>query len=265
MKTTTIKLAFGSIALYGALIMTPAFALDATTTSSVKINGDGMVRVTNAEVTSVSGNIINAITRFKNLVTSWTFTTNGSTTLMTNNSYATSTAGLQVGDRFNVSGTLTSFGSTIGVTASKLMENSYLPIFSKTKSGTVESINTSNGTFVMKSGNKLVTVQANASTTIMVRPTATSALVATTLALVPLNSKIEVSGVYNSNSNILTAKDITVKSVKISSDDDKNKKDKKDKKDNHGSEMGWKNGWEDKENRDNNGEHKGFLKLDLDL
>ena len=120
MKKLTIAKTFGAAALLGAFAVTPAFALDAN--SSVTINADGNVRVINAEVTSISGNVINAVTHFKNLVTNWMFTTNASTTVKGGASATSSISGIAVGDKLDVAGILTSFGQPISITASKIVD-----------------------------------------------------------------------------------------------------------------------------------------------
>jgi hypothetical protein len=251
MKTTTIKTLFGSLLFAGAFALAPVavFAAGATTTTSVKINTDGIVRVANAEVTSVSGNIINAVTRFKNNVVSWAFTTNASTTIAANNSHIASTTDIKVGDKLNVTGALSAFGSTISVAATKVLDITSMASW-RAKSGTVQSINTSNGTFVLKSGDKLITVQTNASTTFRWKSSAT-----TTLATLPLNAKVRVAGAANSDGTFIAASNIMVVSFGKSSV----------RKENKGADQGLKNGWKDMEDRDNEGEHKGFLKVNLGL
>ncbi len=253
MKTNTLKTLFGSLIIAGAFIATPVatFAAGATTTSSVRINGDGIVRVVNAEVTSISGALINAVTRFKNNVVAWTFTTNASTTIAVNNSItATSTAGINVGDRINVTGPLTALGSTISVTATKLRDITSTALF-KVRTGTVQSINAGNGTFVLKTGDKLMTIQTNASTTYAL---GTSTPAFSSLAL---NAKVAVAGIVNAENTIITASKVTFLSIGTTI---KNKI-----KSNNGASHGLKNGWKDKEDRDNEGEHTGFLKGALNL
>lgn len=261
----SIKTVFGSLALVSAFIMTPmVFAADATTTSSVRINGDGIVQVTNAEITSISGNIINAITRFKNNIATWVFVTNASTTIATNNSVTASTtnpmANINIGDRLNVTGVLATFGSVISVNATKIKDITSLVIFGG-KSGTVQSVSTSTGTFVINSNNKLITVQTNASTTFSLTGTSTPL----TLDGLILNSKVRVMGTASSDGASITATSVIVKTMKIDNDTD-SKGEKNDKtKSNNGSTHGLKNGQKAKEDRTNPGEHKGFLKTNVSL
>lgn len=256
MKITSIKKTLGSIALLGVFTITPAlFAANASTTASVRINEDGIVHIVNAEITSISGNVIQAITHFKNNVANWTFTTNASTTIAANNTKAASTTDLKIGDRLNVTGALATLGSTISVSASKIMDlTSYLPW--KTTSGTVKSINTSNGTFILMSGDKLITVQTNASTTFALK---SSASTTTTLSSLVLNTNVKVFGTITSDGTDITATKVIAKTTE--NKDNKNK----EKKDNNGKDNGLKNGWKDKEDRDNTGKHEGFLKKNLNI
>lgn len=258
----TFKTAFGTLAITSVLLMAPSVFADTTSTStgSFNVDSNGIVRVKNAEVTSVSGNVVNAITRFTNLITNWTFNTNASTIVVTNGSASTFTANIHVGDRINVAGTLVALGSTISVNASKIIDITSYALF-KTKTGTVQSVNTTNGTFVLKTDDKLITVQTNASTTFSVIPTGTSTATTTTLAGLTLNSKVQVMGSINADKTVLTATKVVVKPVKV---EKKDNEDKKDRKENRGESRGLKNGWKEKEDRDNEGEHKGFLKTNID-
>lgn len=262
MKTQTIKTAFGSLAIAGALLMAPSVFADtvATTTGSFNVNTSGVVHVKNAEVTSVSGNVVNAITRFTNFITNWTFTTNASTTVAANNSSSTSTSNIHVGDRINVAGTLAALGSTISVNASKIVDITSYALF-KTKSGTVQSVNTTNGTFVLKTDDKLITIQTNASTTFSVIPTGTTTATTTTLAGLTLNSRVQVAGSLNADKTVLTTTKVVVRPAKVENTENESKKNKKE---NNGASHGLKNGWKAKEDRDNEGEHKGFLKTNID-
>jgi hypothetical protein len=238
MKIHTTKTLLGSLALGGMLLALPlsSFAADASTTSAVRINGDGGVRVVNAEVTSVSGNLINAITRFKNSIANWTFTTNASSTVNAG-ANATSTSVIRVGDKLDISGMLSSLGATISVDASKILDLTNIVSW-RSNVGTVQSVNTTNGTFVLAQDNgKTVTVQTNASTTLALS-TATS-----TLANLAVGSKVQVTGTLNGDASILTA---TKVALKIGDTEDR-----KEHKDNNGASHGKKKGWIKQEERAN--------------
>ena len=251
MKTITFKKTLGALAITTALLGTHAFALEVGTHSLVNINGDGMVHVTNAEVTSVSGNVVNAVARFKDLVTSWTITTNASTTITDKSSNTTGMTAVQVGDRIDIKGALTSFGTALSINASKIVDRTSLSF--RGAAGTVQSVNTANGTFVLKmKDSKTITVQTNANTTLTAMTTATSTPTSATLAALAANSKVHVTGTLNAEGTVLTATEVRILPVSTSTNPDK--------KQNNGFWHGLKNGWKEKYNRDNTGEHKGFFK-----
>ncbi len=211
MKTSNLKIVFSGIAIAGALMAIPVstFAVSDAATAAVRIKEDGRVHVINAEVTSISGNIINAVTRFNNnSVMNWAFTTNGSTTSSTNKSLTGTIIDIRVGDRLTVKGLVSAFDSTNSVQADKIK---YITstASSKVKSGTVQSINAANGTFVLRLGNKFVTVQTNASTTFTLENKTDS-----TLASLTVNSKVKVSGIMSADGTSITATKVTVKKSK---------------------------------------------------
>lgn len=250
MKTNTFKTLLGTLTIAGALVSLPlsAYALDASSTSALQIGTDGTVHVTNAEVTSVSGSIINAITRFKDTLATWAFNTNASTTIKLGNG-ATSAASIQTGDRISVLGILSSIGSTFGVDATTIHDLTLMISFRGT-AGTVKSINLANATFVTTVDGKDVTVVTNASTTWATKGTSTQA----SLANLVVGGKVKVMGTFNADKTVLIASKVTIKSTK-----------KEDDNENEGSSHGFKNGQKDKEDRDNSGEHKGFLQAASDL
>lgn len=249
MKINTFKTLLGSLTIAGALVALPlsAYALDASSTSALQIGENGVVHVRNAEVTSVSGSIINAVTRFKDTLATWAFTTNASTTVRLGNK-ATSTAQIQAGDKISVLGFLTSFGSTFGVNATKIRGLTSIAAFRGT-TGTVKSINLANATFVTTVNGKDITIATNASTTFAMAGTSTVA----SLAKIAIGQKVTVLGTLNADKTILTAVKVTIKHPK------------EDRNENEGSSHGLKNGQKDKEDRDNSGEHKGFLQVNSNL
>ena len=213
-----MKKTLGSVALLSALLVAPSAFADttATTTGQAMIGHNGNVVVRNAEVTSVSGNVVNAIARFANIVTSWVFTTNASTTIGANNTTSATIADIHVGDHINVAGTLSALGAVVSVNASKIMDKTSMANF-KSKVGTIQSVNTGNGTFILKTGDKTLTVQTNAATAFTVKTSATST-VTTTLAALPINGKVEVQGTVNTDGTILTATKVLVKPTIMNTD-----------------------------------------------
>ncbi len=261
MKTSNLKTLFSGIAIAGALMAIPVstFAANATTSAAVRINGDGIVHVINAEVTSISGNIINAVTRFKNSVVNWAFTTNASTTIAANNSLTATTTDIRVGDRLKVNGLVSAFGSTISVQANTIKDITSMASW-RVKSGTVQSVNIANGTFVLKQDDKLVTVQTNASTTFALANkigNQTASTTPMTLALLTVNSKVMVSGVTNADGTSMTATKVT---VKVTNDNKSKHEWKKEWKD------AWKNSKDnEKGNKDQSHDHQSYLKSNLGI
>lgn len=207
MKTITLKTGLGAIALAGVLMSVPAatFAANASTTTSVNINHNGIIRVINAEVTSISGSIINAMATFKNTIVNFAVNTNASTTIAANNSLTAGTADIRVGDKISVTGALSSIGSTIGLTATKVKDTTSMQEL-KAKMGTVSNINSSTGSFLLTSDGKVFTVNTNASTTYSLGTTTP-----TTFANLAANAKVVVTGRLSTDGTTITATRIAAK------------------------------------------------------
>ena len=228
---TNIKTLFGSFAIAGAMLMVPTATFATEMSSGVRINQDGNITLKGVEVTSISGNVINAILRFKNTVTALVVNTNASTTV--NGSLATSTSftNIKAGDKLNVSALFTSFGSPFTVTATKI--NGMTSFMStREKSGVVQSINTVNNSFIIKTKDgKLVTVQNTASTTFYLG----NKVASTFVQVATLNSKVEVKGVLSTDGTILTASKVTLKTSELNKNKDKKEKDNNKDKSKHGN------------------------------
>lgn len=204
MNTITFKKAVAGAMFLSAFVAVPTFAATASSTASVHINKNGVVQVVGAEVTGISGNVISAVTRFKNNVMSWVFTTNASTTIAANNAIGAALSDIQIGDKLHVKGQLSTLASSTVVTAARIRDVSSMQSW-KVKEGTVQSVNASSNSFVMKKGDKLITVAGNASTTIT--PVATTTL---TIPTIPLNSKVVVTGRLSADGTSLLASKIIV-------------------------------------------------------
>lgn len=218
----------------GSLLLMPvsAFAEEVKVSqgTSFRITQDGVVHVLGAEVTSVSGSVVNAVTRLKNTVINWAFTTNASTTVSTGGKPVAALADIRVGDKLNVSGTLASLGSTITVSANKIADITLLASW-RVKTGTVQSVNTGNGTFVLKSDDKTFTVATNASTTYKLA----AATSTNTLAGLAIGTKVMVYGTLSNDGAVLTASKVVAKTDKEWKKELKEAKkdEKKHKKDTH--------------------------------
>ncbi len=204
MKLQKLTTTISSVLLASAFFALPASALEASQSSSlsVRIRDDGIVRVVGAEITSISGNVVNAVSHLKNTVINWAFVTNASTTIATGTSSSTSSPqSLRVGDKVAVSGTLTSVGNTLQVQASKILDTTLLGSVT-TKVGTVQSVNVSQGSFVLKTGDKTRTVITNNST-VFGSQKATSTT--STLSSLVVGEKVMVSGTLGTDGTTLTA------------------------------------------------------------
>lgn len=222
-----IQTVLGSAAVAALMAVTPVFAsadtLNANASNGVVINGSGIVHVVGANVTAVSNGVIDAVTTLGTSVINWIVNISASTKIAANGSAHASMTDIAVGDKINFSGSLTSLGSTITVAASKVRDvTSFLKVHGI--SGKVTSVNTASSSFSLKAGDRSITVQATASTTISVDG-ATS-----TLAAVQTGSKVKVTGTVNAAGTIITASTITVKSDEDVENGKKGDKDKKDKK-----------------------------------
>ncbi|MEN9338107.1 MAG: hypothetical protein RIQ41_421 [Candidatus Parcubacteria bacterium] len=204
MKLQRLTTTISSILLASAFFALPASALEASQSSSlsVRIRDDGIVRVVGAEITSISGNVVNAVSHLKNTVINWAFITNASTTIATSPTSSTSSPQtLRVGDKVAVSGVLTSIGTTLHVQASKILDTTLLGSVT-TKVGTVQSVNAAQGSFTVKTGDKVLTVLTNTSTVFgFQKATSTTP----TLSSLVVGEQVMVSGAMSTDGTTLTA------------------------------------------------------------
>lgn len=222
-----IKKVLGGAMLAVSMAVIPVAAsaseLKATNATRVHIDNDGIVRVVGAEVTSISGNIINAVTRFKNNLVNWAFTTNASTSIQSNNSLNAPITDVRVGDKINVTGALSTIGSTLTVNATKVRDITTTQNV-RVKTGTVNSVNTANNSFVLKwtedKTDKFVTVQNNASTTIYLA----NGTVGNINSLVA-NGKVHVAGLLSADGTVLTASKVLIRNTDITKKEDKKNKE----------------------------------------
>lgn len=232
MKTTTLKAFIGTFALASALSLAPSAAF----AKMVSMDANGNIFLSNVQVTAVTGNTISGFLNFKNTQAPVTVVTDASTTVQTGNGTANTNASIKIGDMLSISGFITGINNSITLTANKIRNtSSYISL--RIKSGTVQSINTTNGSFVLvtndsKKNPKTVTVVTNANTAFYVdNNRATSTLAST----VTLNAKLHVQGTMNADGTVLTASKVTLKnSSKMSIDKKENKKDHDDDK-----KFGW--------------------------
>ena len=214
--------AIGSAALTAAFVLMPfaasAATLNASSTTGVIISPNGIVRVIGADVTSIGSGFINAATTLGNTVLNWIVNISAATKVSGNGTVNASTTGISIGDRIAFKGTLTGTTSPFTVAASKVRDitKSLFP-FKHVIGGKVSSVNSAGGSFVITKGDRSITVQTNASTTITFNGSAT-----TTLASVQAGDEVKVSGTPNADGSVVTATNVVVR--EHDEDDDKDNK-----------------------------------------
>lgn len=209
----------GSAALTAAFVLMPfaasAATLNASSTTGVIISPNGIVRVIGADVTAVSNGVVNAVTTLGNTILSWIVNISATTKVSGNGTANASTTGITIGDKVSFKGALTGTTSPFTVAASKIRDLTPLFPFRHVIGGKVSSVNSAGGSFVIKKGDRSITVQTNASTTIMVNGTAT-----TTLASVQAGDEVKVSGTPNADGSVITATKVVVRTDR---DEDNNR------------------------------------------
>lgn len=218
MKLTHILGTLGIASAFMVAVPTTTLALDVTSTTKLYVEDSGNLHVSGAEVTSVSGNIINAVTRFKDSVVNMVITTNASTTIAANNSKTATTADIQTGDKLSISGMLTGFGSTISLTATKIRDITSMQYW-RVKSGNITSVSPASNSFTITHGKINLVVQLTASTTIRLANDA-----AGTISGLKVGDRVKTSGLIRNDGSLLVASTVQVK-------DDGEAKRKGDKED----------------------------------
>ncbi len=215
----------GSAALTAAFVLMPfaasAATLNASSTTGVIINPNGIVRVIGADVTAVSNGVVNAVTTLGNTILSWIVNISATTKVSGNGTANASTTGIAVGDKVSFRGTLTGTSSPFTVAASKVRDitKSLFP-FKHVIGGKVSSVNSAGGSFVIKKGDRSITVLTNASTTITFNGSAT-----TTLASVQAGDEVKVSGTPNADGSVVTATNVVVREHDVKKPEAKDDKD----------------------------------------
>lgn len=230
---TFTKTLLGTVTLASAFFVIPAAY---AATSAVHVGSNGNIWLSGLQVTSVTGSTITGSLMFPNGTTPVVVTTNASTTIKSDPTGVSNIASLKIGDMLNLSGTLTSINTSINLTAQKIKNTTTLGMW-RTKSGTVQTVNTASGSFTLitsekKQSPKTITVQTNGNTAFHLNNKATS----TFNGVVTANTKVHVYGTLNTDGTVLTATKVVVKNT----DDNDDKKDKKEKS--FRAHFGWKNG-----------------------
>ena len=208
-----------------------ANTLNVSGSTGIVISPSGIVRVIGADVTAVGTNVIDAVLNIGSNVINVVLNTSGNTKVVANGTKTATTTDVKVGDTVSFKGTLSSStGSTLTVTATKVRDTTSSP-FPRFVFGTVSSVNTTNGSFVVANGNSTTTVFTNALTTIELNGSSA------TLATLPLNAKVLVTGSQNSDSSVTAAK-VTAGTPQIKSGGDNSKDNDNDADDGNASSSG---------------------------
>lgn len=218
-----IQTVLGSAVVASVLMVAPlaasADSLHANASTGVVISQSGIVRVIGADVTAVGNGFIDAVTHIGNVLLSWVVNVSADTKVSANGSKSATTTDVKVGDKVGFMGTLSSStGSSLIVAATKIRDFTTFP-FRHIGEGTVQSVNTANGSFVVVHDGTTVMVQTNASTTISVDG-ATS-----TLASLQVGDTVSVVGVANADGSVITASKVILRDVEDRDDKDKHDND----------------------------------------
>lgn len=216
------KKIISSGAVASLLVIAPLAAsadtLNAHASTGVRINPNGIVRVIGASVTAVSGDVVSAVTTIGSVVMNWAINVSD-TTKVSANASATSTSAIKAGDKISFAGVLSSsVGNSLTVAATKLRDLADLSV-RHIGAGTISSVNTANGSFVVTNNNRTVTVQTNTSTNITVGG------VASNLAALTAGDKVVVAGAANAGGSVITATSVVTRPADQGKDTDKDTED----------------------------------------
>jgi len=127
-----------SSAILASLLAVAPLAASASTvgvqgSTGVVISPSGIVRVIGADVTSVGNGFVNAVTTLGNVTINWLVNASTSTKIVANGSSSASTTGINVGDKIDFAGTLSSTSSILTVAATKIRDITTSPFRIDTK------------------------------------------------------------------------------------------------------------------------------------
>lgn len=165
-------------------------------------NGNTLVR--GAQVTAISGNTITATTALGSTTLSWLVKVNGATDFIHKYSGTSSLADVSIGDQLSFSGKIDTTASQLTVNA-KVIKNWSVGESRATISGTIDSVNVSQNTFVLVGKKQATTTVAVSGSTSIWKNGAT-----TTFSSLIVGNILKVSGIFNSQNKILTAEKIVV-------------------------------------------------------
>lgn len=179
-------------------------------TLEIHITSGGKALVRGAKVTAISGNIITATTEWGSANMTWLVNSSTTTKHVRRYGGSSNISEIEIGDFISFQGIIaTGTASPFTVNATIIKDWSVQKKNSKFE-GTVSSISGTN--FVLatnKNGN--ITVNTDSSTSIIVKTDAQNNSFVGTFANITLNAKVEASGLFNNQTNVLQASKVTVK------------------------------------------------------
>ncbi len=216
----------GSVGIASLLMIMPfaasAQSLQAEQSAGVFISPSGIVRVIGANVTAVSSGVVHAMTTIGSVVMNWVVNVSATTKTSADGEKTATTTNIKLGDKVAFSGMLaSSTGSVLTVAATKIREMIAKP-FRHFGAGTITSVNSGAGSFVISHGNTSLTVQTTASTTVK------RSGQPTTLASLQIGEKVVITGTPNADGTIIAATSIEVRSQKSEHANDNGKHDDDD-------------------------------------
>jgi hypothetical protein len=213
---TKVRLGVASLVGFSILLSSASLAFAQTTaansgpasvgsTLETHINNDGTVLVRGAKITSINGSTINATQTWGSYNVSWVVNTNTSTKFTRRFGGDSSLGEFTVGDYISFSGTLDTTQPQGTVTA-KVVKDYSVQKVNATFSGTVQSINSGNTSFVLATPNRGdVTVFVSTTTSIKVGNATT------TFSSLAVGQKItKADGIWDNLSNTLAAQHVVI-------------------------------------------------------
>ncbi len=194
-----------SIAALPIAASAQGIATDTHAQAHVGISSNGVVHVIGADVTSVSGAVINAVTTLGTTVIDWVVNTSAATKVNVGGHTTATTTAIAAGDTISFTGALTSIGSTMTVVATNVRDLAGMLIM-RFMPVTVDSVNAANDSFTANAGRHAVTVEGTASTTVTLNGAAS------TIAALQSGDRARVMGTTSADGSIITASTVTAKS-----------------------------------------------------
>lgn len=179
---------------------------------SIDVGANGSALVRGAEVTAVSDSEVKAETSWGDAVLNWVVKTDADTEYVGKNGKDVARADIAVGDTVSFRGALDQAVNGLVVKAKVVKDWSKTEAKAKLN-GTVSSINSSLGSFVVTHGNSTTTVETNSSTDFEVNGKDGA------FADLFLNAKVKIQGMFNASSTVFTANEVEIASSSKKHDD----------------------------------------------